>query len=223
MSVCIDDDVERARDAMRHLIALYVGGMGSRDKNFYNALVRRYGFEEAAQTVQDLYLDGKKDEAAAALPPELIDNVAIVGPRDKVRDRLAVYRGRRRRHPDPLDRGSRRGQPQADGPRPGGDALSEPARGRRLLIAAFGDPGHAFPAIALGRELVARGHEVWLETWEAGASTWSGRACASPRRPSTTCSEGRPPLGIYRRPCGPAPATRALIQGSTPTRWWWTS
>jgi hypothetical protein len=66
--------------------------MGSREKNFYNALVRRYGFEEAAQTVQDLYLDGKKDEAAAALPAELIDMVAIVGPRDKVRDRLGVYR-----------------------------------------------------------------------------------------------------------------------------------
>ncbi len=91
VSVCIDDDVDRARDSVRHLIALYVGGMGSREKNFYNALVRRYGFEEAAQTVQDLYLDGKKDEAAAALPPELIDTVAIVGPRDKVRDRLAVY------------------------------------------------------------------------------------------------------------------------------------
>jgi hypothetical protein len=66
--------------------------MGSRKKNFYNALVRRYGFDDAAQEVQDLYLDGKKDEAAAALPAELIDTVAIVGPRDKVRDRLAVYR-----------------------------------------------------------------------------------------------------------------------------------
>jgi F420-dependent oxidoreductase-like protein len=92
VSVCIDDDVDRARDSVRHLIALYVGGMGSREKNFYNALVRRYGFERAAQEVQDLYLDGKKDEAAAALPPELIDTVAIVGPADKVRDRLAVYR-----------------------------------------------------------------------------------------------------------------------------------
>ncbi|HEU0023587.1 MAG TPA: LLM class F420-dependent oxidoreductase [Thermoleophilaceae bacterium] len=92
VSVCIDDDVDRARDSVRHILALYVGGMGSREKNFYNALVRRYGFEEAAQTVQDLYLDGKKDEAAAALPPELIDTVALVGPRDKVRDRLGVYR-----------------------------------------------------------------------------------------------------------------------------------
>jgi F420-dependent oxidoreductase-like protein len=92
VSVCIDDDVERARDAVRHLVALYVGGMGSREKNFYNELVRRYGFEDAAKEVQDLYLDGKKDEAAAALPPELIDTVTIVGPREKVRDRLEVYR-----------------------------------------------------------------------------------------------------------------------------------
>ena len=66
--------------------------MGSREKNFYNALVRRYGFEEAAQEVQDLYLDGKKDEAAAALPPELIDLVTICGPRDRVKERLDVYR-----------------------------------------------------------------------------------------------------------------------------------
>ncbi len=92
MNVCIDDDVDRARDAMRHVLALYVGGMGSRKKNFYNDLVRRYGFEDAAQTVQDLYLEGKKDEAAAALPPELIDKVCLVGPREKVAERLAVYR-----------------------------------------------------------------------------------------------------------------------------------
>ena len=80
MNVSIDDDVDRARDSMRPILALYVGGMGSREKNFYNALVRRYGFEEAADEVQDLYLDGKKDEAAAALPAELIDRVALVRP-----------------------------------------------------------------------------------------------------------------------------------------------
>ncbi len=92
VNVFIDDDVDRARDSMRHVLALYVGGMGSRKKNFYNDLVRRYGFEDAAQTVQDLYLEGKKDEAAAALPPELIDKVCLVGPREKVAERLAVYR-----------------------------------------------------------------------------------------------------------------------------------
>ncbi len=63
----VSDDLESARDAMRHYVALYVGGMGSRKQNFYNALVQRYGYEDAARTVQDLYLEGRKDEAAAAL------------------------------------------------------------------------------------------------------------------------------------------------------------
>jgi F420-dependent oxidoreductase-like protein len=92
VNVMVTDDVDAARDAMRHYVALYVGGMGSRDKNFYNALVRRYGFEDAAQKVQDLYLEGKKDEAAAALPAELIDTVSLCGPPDVVRERLAVFR-----------------------------------------------------------------------------------------------------------------------------------
>jgi alkanesulfonate monooxygenase SsuD/methylene tetrahydromethanopterin reductase-like flavin-dependent oxidoreductase (luciferase family) len=92
VNVMVTDDIGAARDAMRHYVALYVGGMGSRDKNFYNALVQRYGFEEAAKTVQDLYLDGKKDEAAAALPAELIDTVSLCGPPDVVRERLAVFR-----------------------------------------------------------------------------------------------------------------------------------
>ncbi len=92
VNVCIDEDVDRARDQMRHFIALYVGGMGSRRRNFYNSLVQRYGFEDAAREIQDLYLDGKKDEAAAAVPAELIDTITLVGPREKVRDRLAVYR-----------------------------------------------------------------------------------------------------------------------------------
>src|SRR5215208_830120 len=92
VKVAIDDDVDRARDLMRHFIALYVGGMGSRDKNFYNQLVQRYGFEDAAREIQELYLDGRKDEAAAAIPPQLIDTVSLVGPRDRVRARLAVYK-----------------------------------------------------------------------------------------------------------------------------------
>jgi alkanesulfonate monooxygenase SsuD/methylene tetrahydromethanopterin reductase-like flavin-dependent oxidoreductase (luciferase family) len=77
---------------MRPFLALYVGGMGSRKQNFYNQLVQRYGFEDAAREVQDLYLEGKKQEAAAALPDALIDLVSLVGPPDVVRERLAVYR-----------------------------------------------------------------------------------------------------------------------------------
>jgi F420-dependent oxidoreductase-like protein len=92
VNVLITDDVEAARDVMRPILALYVGGMGSREKNFYNKLMQRYGFEDAAKEVQDLYLDGKKEEAGAALPDELIDTVTLCGPADVVRDRLAVYR-----------------------------------------------------------------------------------------------------------------------------------
>jgi alkanesulfonate monooxygenase SsuD/methylene tetrahydromethanopterin reductase-like flavin-dependent oxidoreductase (luciferase family) len=77
---------------MRPVLALYIGGMGSRDKNFYNQLVQRYGFEDEAKKIQDLYLDGKKEEAAGAIPAELIDMVALVGPKDRVKDRLAAYR-----------------------------------------------------------------------------------------------------------------------------------
>jgi F420-dependent oxidoreductase-like protein len=88
----ISDDVEAAHDALRPFIALYVGGMGSRKQNFYNQLVQRYGFEDEARRIQDLYLDGRKDEAAAAIPGELIDQIALVGSREQVRDRLEAYR-----------------------------------------------------------------------------------------------------------------------------------
>jgi F420-dependent oxidoreductase-like protein len=92
VNVYVSDDIEKGRDVMRPFIALYVGGMGSRDKNFYNNLVQRYGFEDAAREVQDLYLAGKRDEAMAALPDELIDLVSLNGPADQVRERLRVYR-----------------------------------------------------------------------------------------------------------------------------------
>ncbi len=77
---------------MRPFIALYVGGMGSRKQNFYNLVVRRYGYDDEAQEIQDLYLEGKRKEAMAAIPDSLIDTVSLCGPRDLVRERLAVYR-----------------------------------------------------------------------------------------------------------------------------------
>jgi F420-dependent oxidoreductase-like protein len=92
VSMQLSDDVDAARDAMRFVLALYVGGMGSREQNFYNQLVRRYGFEEAAATVQDLYLSGRQGEAMAALPGELIDLVSLCGPAGAARERLAAYR-----------------------------------------------------------------------------------------------------------------------------------
>jgi F420-dependent oxidoreductase-like protein len=88
----ISDDRAMARNLMRPVLALYIGGMGSRRQNFYNNLVQRYGFEAAAGEIQDLYLEGKKAEAGAAIPDELIDLVSLAGPREAVRDRLAAFR-----------------------------------------------------------------------------------------------------------------------------------
>ncbi len=92
VNVCITDDLAAGRDLMRPLLALYIGGMGSREQNFYNALVRRYGFEDEASDIQDLYLDGKRDEACARLSDELIDMVTLCGPAEHIRERLTVYR-----------------------------------------------------------------------------------------------------------------------------------
>ena len=91
-NVFITDDLQGARDATRPFVALYVGGMGSRKQNFYNQLMVRYGFEAAAKEVQDLYLEGRKDEAMAALPDDLLDTVSLIGPKDVVTERLRVYR-----------------------------------------------------------------------------------------------------------------------------------
>jgi F420-dependent oxidoreductase-like protein len=91
-SMAIRDDLEEARNYMRPFLALYIGGMGSRDKNFYNQLVTRYGYGDAAREIQDLYLSGKQAEAMAKIPGELIDKVSLCGPKETVRERLDVYR-----------------------------------------------------------------------------------------------------------------------------------
>jgi F420-dependent oxidoreductase-like protein len=87
----VSDDVDTARDALRPYYALYVGGMGARGANFYNDLVSSYGFEDDARRIQDLFLDGKQRDAAAAVPDALIDEMALVGPPDRIRDRLAAW------------------------------------------------------------------------------------------------------------------------------------
>jgi len=92
VNVVLDEDLDRARDAMRPFLALYAGGMGSRERNFYKELVVRYGYEEAADEVQELYLAGRREEAAAALPEELIDRVSLCGPRERIAERLELYR-----------------------------------------------------------------------------------------------------------------------------------
>jgi F420-dependent oxidoreductase-like protein len=88
----VADDIESARDWFRPYYALYIGGMGARGKNFYNDLARNYGFEADAERIQELYLDGKHRDAAAAVPDALIDEMALVGPREWIAERLAAWR-----------------------------------------------------------------------------------------------------------------------------------
>jgi len=91
-TVSIGDDVKDVLDFARPTVALYVGGMGARDKNFYNALVCRYGYEAEAAEIQNLYLDGKKAEAEAAIPLDLLEGINLVGPAGHVRDRVAAFK-----------------------------------------------------------------------------------------------------------------------------------
>jgi F420-dependent oxidoreductase-like protein len=83
---------EPARALARRMYALYIGGMGARGKNFYNTVFQRQGYEAEAELVQDLYLDGKKDEAAAALPADFVDRVTLIGDAGHVRERIAALR-----------------------------------------------------------------------------------------------------------------------------------
>ncbi|HEX5996604.1 MAG TPA: LLM class F420-dependent oxidoreductase [Jiangellales bacterium] len=87
----IGEDVERCADPVRGYTALYLGGMGSREQNFYNRLAVRMGYGEAASRIQELFLDRKHREAAAAVPLDFIDKTALIGPVERVRDRLTAY------------------------------------------------------------------------------------------------------------------------------------
>jgi F420-dependent oxidoreductase-like protein len=85
-------DVRACRAQVKPRLALYVGGMGARGRNFYNDLACRYGYEADARRIQDLYLAGKREDAIAAVPDALVDEIALCGPRERIRDRLAAYR-----------------------------------------------------------------------------------------------------------------------------------
>jgi alkanesulfonate monooxygenase SsuD/methylene tetrahydromethanopterin reductase-like flavin-dependent oxidoreductase (luciferase family) len=89
--VAIGDDVDDVLDRARPMAALYIGGMGAKGANFYNALVARYGYEKEAADIQDLYLSGRKKEAAAAVPRDLLRSTNLIGSEGFVRDRLACY------------------------------------------------------------------------------------------------------------------------------------
>jgi F420-dependent oxidoreductase-like protein len=88
----VHDDVEEAADMLRPMYALYFGGMGARGRNFHHDVAVRMGYADEAKDIQDLYLDGKKDEAAAAVPTKLVEELALIGPADKVRDDLEAWR-----------------------------------------------------------------------------------------------------------------------------------
>jgi F420-dependent oxidoreductase-like protein len=91
LQIGIDGDLDAARGMVKAGLLLYLGGMGSRDTNFYVDLTHRFGFGEVADEVQSLYLDGKREEAYAAIPDELADATSLVGPEDEVRERIAKY------------------------------------------------------------------------------------------------------------------------------------
>jgi F420-dependent oxidoreductase-like protein len=89
--LAIGDDAAKMRDFARPMLALYIGGMGAKGRNFYNDLVRRYGWEKEAEQIQDLYLEGKKDEAAALIPEELLEKTTLCGPEGYVKERIAAF------------------------------------------------------------------------------------------------------------------------------------
>ena len=90
--VIMADDLEACRGLVKPYLALYIGGMGARGRNFYNDLAQRMGYEKEAKTIQDLYLDGKKEEAQAAVPDALVDEIALIGPKERIVDRLEVWK-----------------------------------------------------------------------------------------------------------------------------------
>jgi F420-dependent oxidoreductase-like protein len=92
VNVLVGDDVQALRDSLKPQLALYIGGMGAKGRNFYNSLVRRYGFEADAERIQELYLGGHHRDAIAAVPDGLVDAVALVGPKARIRDRLDAWR-----------------------------------------------------------------------------------------------------------------------------------
>ena len=91
VSVVVEDNLEVAYNMLRPMLALYIGGMGANGKNFYNELACRYGFEAAATEIQDLYLAGDKGAAMMKVPKELIDHVALVGPKARIKERLSRW------------------------------------------------------------------------------------------------------------------------------------
>jgi alkanesulfonate monooxygenase SsuD/methylene tetrahydromethanopterin reductase-like flavin-dependent oxidoreductase (luciferase family) len=99
--ISMGDDLDEARLPIKQNLALYIGGMGARDKNFYNDAAKRLGYEAAAIRIQDAFLIGRKAEAVAAVPDALVDEIALVGSADRIRDRLQAWKDAgKQRHVD---------------------------------------------------------------------------------------------------------------------------
>jgi F420-dependent oxidoreductase-like protein len=97
VQVVLNDDLDAAFDSLRPFLALYIGGMGARDKNFYHGYATRLGFGDVADRIQELYLSGRKTEAEALVPNDLLDAISLIGPKDRIRERLAAWKEAGRR------------------------------------------------------------------------------------------------------------------------------
>jgi hypothetical protein len=91
VTMMVTDDVKGGLDFMKLSLSFYIGGMGAKDRNFHLDVVSRMGFEDEARKVQDLFMAGKRDEAAAAVPDALADEISLVGPKERIRERLEAW------------------------------------------------------------------------------------------------------------------------------------
>ena len=198
--LAIGDDVTHLRDLTRPVFALYIGGMGARGKNFYHDLACRYGYEQEANLIQDAYLAGRKDEAAALVPAELVEKTALIGPHGYVEERLAALQGGRRHHPQRHRAGPHpRGPGRGHRPDPRDGRLTRQREKRKpsyRTARGFPDPrthaslsrlrgrgcGRARPAGAAGSAATnSRPDGVSRYTWRGGRLPWPGSHDVSSR------------------------------------------
>ena len=169
MPLIVSDDVERPRDALRPFYALYFGGMGAKGENFHANVPIRMGYEAEADKIQDLYLDGKKDEAAAAIPTELIEQLSLVGPGEDPRRPRGVARvdrhdaARRRRRGDAAH--GRRARARLSGPPAAAPANTDRAAGPEVPE-IHGECDRRFAELRSAFETNFRSTARWARGWQ---------------------------------------------------------